>query len=302
MDRLTAMRIFVRVVQTESFSAVAEEMRISQSSVSKKISALESYIGSRLLTRSSRKIMLSEVGSGYYEHCLSILADVEKAEVQAKGLTADPAGTLRISIPTIFGRLYIVPHISRFMDTYPNIKVDMKLLDSRVDLVGEGIDVAIRIGQLADSTLVARTLGVAYRTLVASDEYLKRHGTPQHPSELRQHNCLVYSLLSTQNDWHFIEKGKEITVQVDGYFQANSGDVVQQMVLADQGIAFLPRWLVQEDIDAGRMLEVLPEYAPDAMPINAIYPHNRYTPLKVSCFIDFIQALFQDKDVLQRRG
>jgi len=299
MDRLSAMHIFVRIVQQGSFSAVADEMGLSQSSVSKKVSALEDYIGSRLINRSSRQIVLTEVGTNYYEQCLGILERVDKAETQAKEFTSDPAGLLKVTLPTTFGRLHVVPYLSDFMNQYPKIKVDLKLLDHKVDLVTEGIDLALRIGELQDSSLVATTLGHSRRIVVASQAYLKRNGTPKHPSELVGHNCLVYSLLSSVNSWQLREQGKDIVVQVQGDFQANNGDVLQEMALQDKGIAFLPSWLIKQDVQAGRLIEILSEFSPAPMPIYALYPKDRYMPLKVRFFIDFLKKRLEKVGILQ---
>ena len=299
MDRLSAMHIFVRIVQQGSFSAVADEMRLSQSSVSKKVSALEDYIGSRLINRSSRQLVLTEVGANYYEQCLGILENVDKAETQAKEFTSDPAGSLKVTLPTTFGSLHVVPFLGAFMNQYPKIKVDLKLLDHRVDLVAEGIDLALRIGELQDSSMVATPLGHSRRTVVASQAYLKQHGAPKHPNELVNHNCLVYSLLSKVNNWQFQEQGKDFLVQVQGDFQANNGDVVQQMALQDRGIAFLPRWLIKQELQAGRLTEILAEFSPTPMPIYALYPKDRYMPLKVRFFIDFLKQQLEKAAILQ---
>jgi len=299
VDRLSAMLIFVRIVQQGSFSAVAKEMRLSQSSVSKKVSALEDYIGSRLIKRSSRQIVLTEVGVNYYEQCLTILDGVDEAETQAREFTSDPAGNLRVTLPTTFGRHYVMPYLSTFMNQYPKINVDLRLLDHRVDLITDGIDMALRIGELQDSSLIAKTLGHSHKVLVASPSYLLQRGTPQHPNELMTHNCMVYSLLSSVSSWELQEQGKKLVVQVQGDFQANNGDALRQMALQSKGIVFLPIWIVQQDLLAGRLVEVLNEFTPAPLPIYALYPKDRYMPSKVKCFIEFLKQQLGKVEMLQ---
>ena len=210
MEQITAMKLFTRVVQTGSFSAVARESGISQSSVSKNLAALEAKLGARLLARTSRKLNLTEVGCDYYERCLPILMEIDEAEATVRSMTINPAGVLRVNVPVSFGQRHVIPRMPEFMRAYPNVKIDIMLLDRQVDLVAEGVDVAIRIDILDDSSLIARRLGDSPRLLVASKTYLQKHGRPNHPDELKNFDCLVYSLLSTGNIWHFLHQGKEI--------------------------------------------------------------------------------------------
>lgn len=299
MDRLSAMLIFVRIVQKGSFSSVANEMGLSQSSVSKKVSALEDYIGSRLIKRSSRQIILTEVGVNYYEQCQTILDSVDKAENQARESTSDPAGNLRVSLPTTFGRLYVAPQLNAFMNQYPRIKIDLKLVDHKVDLLTEGIDLALRIGELQDSSLVAKILGHSHRILVASPSYILKHGEPKHPSELIGHNCMVYSLLNNVNNWELQEQGKKLTVPIQGDFQANNGDVLLEMALQGKGIAFLPSWMVNRNLLEGHLVTILSEFTPPSIPIYALYPKDRYLPSKVKCFIEFLKIKLECVEILQ---
>ncbi len=299
MDKLIAMQLFVRIVQRGSFSLVADEMCMAQSSVSKKISALEQHLGSRLLSRNGRKIGLTEVGSIYFEQCVDVLDRVERAETEAKKLTAQPAGQLRVALPTTFGRLHVLPLISRFMALYPKVKMNLTLLDRKVDLIGENTDVALRIGKMEDSSQVASMLGFTMRAMVASPDYLKQHGTPQHPKELIGRNCLIYNLLSTNSSWPLRDQGKDILIPVDGNFRANTGDALKEMAISGNGIAFLPTWMLKLDIDEGRLIEVLPKHAPAALPVYALFPKDKDMPLKVRCFIDFIKQEFKGVGILQ---
>ncbi len=299
MDQLTSMRLFVRVVQTGSFTAVARESGISQSSVSKRLAALEAKLGTRLLSRSSRKFSLTESGSDYYERSVLILMDVDEAQAAVTSMTGNPMGVLRISVPVSFGQLHIIPRMPNFLQAYPNIKLDMMLMDRYVNLVAEGIDVAIRIGTLEDSSLIARRLGDSPRRLVASKAYLDSRGRPSHPEELKNHNCLVYSLLNTVNIWHFQHEGKEITVQVNGTFQANNSNAVRQMALAGCGIIISPKWMSDGDIQNGRLEAVLTEYTPLGSPIQAVYLDKHYVPGKVSTMVSFLQKSFASDPLLQ---
>lgn len=299
MEQITAMRLFTRVVQTGSFSAVARESGISQSSVSKNLAALEAKLGARLLARTSRKLNLTEVGCDYYERCLPILMEIDEAEATVRSMTSNPSGVLRVNVPVSFGQRHVIPRMPEFMRAYPNVKLDIMLLDRQVDLVAEGVDVAIRIDILDDSSLIARRLGDSPRLLVASKSYLQKHGRPNHPDELKNFDCLVYSLLGTGNIWHFLHQGKEFSVGVKGNFQANNSDAVRQMALAGAGIMALPKWMSHPYIENSELEPILTEYTPQGFPIQAVYPQNRYVPSKVRSFVSFMQQSFASDPLLQ---
>ncbi len=301
MDRFTAMKIFVRIIQMGSFTAVAAEMSMTQSSISKKIAALEANLGATLFTRSNRQILLTEVGANYYEHCLSILSELEEAEAQTKDYALKPTGNLRVNVPVAFGRIHVTPYLPEFMRTYPDIKIELNCLDRKVDLLNDGFDLVIRIGHLADSNLVARKLGESPRVIVASPEYLKVHGTPKNLQDLKQHQCLVYTNLATLNIWHFWHNKKEVRVQVDAAMQTNSSDAILECALSGLGLAVMPNWLIQDKLDAGTLCTVLDNYVPTLFPINAVYPQNHYTPLKVRCFINFIKEKYSQDTVLNAK-
>ncbi|KLV04012.1 LysR family transcriptional regulator [Photobacterium aquae] len=299
MDQLGAMRAFVRVVQTGSFSATGREMNTTQTTISKKVAALESKLGVKLLTRTSRELALTPVGAEYYEKCVMILGEVDEAEAQARTEIATPRGVLRIAAPVALGRLVIAPLMAEFFSLYPEIKVNLSLNDRHVDLIGEGMDVAIRARKLEDSSLVARHLIDNPMYLLASPEYLAKFGVPQCPDDLHSHNCLVYSMLKSINIWHFSRDGQEYSVPVSGNFQSDNGDVLLEVALRGLGLVQLPLWMVADDVSAGRLKIVLPEYSGQTLPINAIYPQNRYVPLKVRCFIDFLKHKLSTNPVYQ---
>jgi len=298
MDQLVAMRTFVRVVQTGNFSAAAREQNSSQANVSKRVSGLESLLGVKLLTRTSREISLTEVGSEYYEKCLAILAELDEADAAVRSETASPKGTLKVAAPIAIARLILAPLMKSFIAKYPEIKVDIAASDAHVDLIAQGIDIAIRAKKLEDSSLIARHLLDNPMLLVAAPEYLKNYGTPSTPEELQHHNCIVYSLLSSINVWHFTKDGKEISVPVKGSFQSNNGDTNLEVALSGLGITQLPIWMVDSYLRSGQLVQILTDYKGMSIPLNAIYPQNRYVPLKVRCFIDFLKEAFTKKDLL----
>lgn len=297
MDQLGAMRAFVRVVQIGSFSAAAREQNTSQATISKKVAALEAKLGGKLLTRSSRDLSLTEAGAEYYEKCVAIIGELDEAEARVRSQVASPQGVIRIAAPVVFGRLFIAPVLAEFLSHYPEIKVDLALSDKHVDLIAEGIDVAVRARKLEDSSLVARHLFDNPMLLVAAPEYLDQQGEPKEPAELKRHNCLVYSMLKTVNIWHFDHDDEDISVPVAGNCQCDNGDVILQLVLDGAGLAQLPVWMVAEHLKSGRLKQVMPDYVAKPLPFNAIYPQSRYVPLKVRCFVDFMKQKLAENPV-----
>jgi DNA-binding transcriptional LysR family regulator len=299
MDKLSAMRAFVRVVQAGSFSAVGRELNTSQASISKKVAALEKDLGTKLLTRSSRDHSLTQVGQEYYKKCVAILAELDEAEAMAREDIAQPRGVLRISAPSAFASLILAPVIGEFLARYPQIKVEMSLSEQHTDLIASGIDLAIRGKKLEDSNLIARHLFENPMVAVAAPDYIKQHSEPQTPQELKEHNCLVYSLLSSMNVWHFESEGKQHSISVTGSFQCDNGDTLLHAALAGLGIVILPLWMASAPIKEGQLVELLTDYTTKPIPFNAVYPHNRYVPLKVRTFIEFLkEKLGQREDIV----
>lgn len=288
MDQLGAMRAFIRVVQIGSFSAAARETNTSQATISKRVAALEAQLGVKLMMRTSRDHSLTEAGAEFYEKCVAILAELEEAESDARSRVASPRGLLRVTTAFPLGRLLIAPLLTDFLSRYPEIKLDLALSDSHVDLTREGFDIAIRAQKLQDSSLNARELFKNPMFLIASPSYLKQHGVPRTPEELVDHNCIVYSELSTQNSWHFTHENDDISVQVNGNFQCDNGDTILTAAVAGVGFAVLPYWMIKSHLDAGELQVVMSDFQPSTLPVNAVYPHSRYLPLKVRCFIDFL--------------
>ncbi|WP_447469226.1 LysR family transcriptional regulator [Vibrio harveyi] len=289
MDQLSAMRAFVRVVQTGSFSATGREMNTSQTTISKKVAALEKKIGVKLLARSSRDHALTPAGAKYYQTCVDILGELDEAEAEARSEVASPQGTIRISAPVAFGRILLAPIMSEFFQRYPDIKVDLQLSDQHTDLISDGVDVAIRAKQLEDSTLIARHLFDNPMLVLAAPNYLQQHGEPKTPEDLKQHNCLVYSRMKDINVWSFTKQNQKHAVAVNGNFQSDNGDVLLEVALTGMGIVILPIWMVEHHLKEGRLTQLMSDYTGQNLPFNAVYLQSRYTPLKVRCLIDYLR-------------
>lgn len=299
MDQLSAMRAFVRVVQTGSFSAAAREQNTTQATISKKVAALEAKLTGKLLTRSSRELALTQVGAEYYDKCVAILAELDEADALARDEVASPKGVLRVSAPVALGCQILAPVLSEFLSLYPDIKVDLALTDKHVDLISEGVDVAIRAKELEDSSLIARHLFDNPLLLIAAPSYLECHGEPREPDDLKRHNCLIYSMLKSINIWHFSQSDQNHAVAVNGNFQSDSGDALLQLALNGVGLVQLPIWMVNDHLKNGRLKQVLSDYEGQPLPVNAIYPQSRYVPLKVRCFIDFLRQKISDNPMFQ---
>lgn len=286
------MKSFVRTVETGSFSAVARELATTQPTVSKQIAALEDYLGVRLLTRSTRHLSLTDEGARYYEHCRRALEAVEEADASV-GERQKPSGLLHVNCPVTLGQLQITPRLPRFFERYPDIRIDMMMNDRFIDPVEEGVDLVIRVGELGDSSMVARRIGTTRRTTVATPAYLERAGEPLSPDQLSRHECIVYSRMLTGNEWHFMGPGGLLQIKVAGRFQVDNSAAIRQAVLAGLGIAVSPIWVFGEDIKSGAVKVILRDYEPKAMPVHALYPGRRYQPVKVRCFIDFLATEFR---------
>lgn len=297
MDTLIAMRSFARVVETGSFSAVAKEQNTNQATISKRVAALESELEAKLLVRGSRVHNLTETGKSYYERVVNILHEVEEAESEARSLTATPRGKLRVALPIMFGSLYVAPVMPEFLATYPEINLELKFSEKFVDLVEEGVDIAIRLGELKDSSLIARRLGTDDQIVVASPAYLAQTSEPKHPDELNQHNSLLFSSAEKGVTWNFSNQKPEVVAQVKGNFQSDTGSGLKEMLLAGAGIAFMPTWSVATEIKEGKLNHVLKDYY-RRYPINAVYSKDRYMPLKMRCFLDFMEKVIKTNPFL----
>ncbi|HWQ40265.1 MAG TPA: LysR family transcriptional regulator [Burkholderiales bacterium] len=291
MDRFHLMQLFVRIVEAGSFSAVAREMNMIQPTVSKQLTALEEKLGVRLLNRTTRKLSLTDAGREYYQRCKRILDEVQEMEAEVSELQNRPTGTLRVNAPVAFGQLYLLPLTFQFRRKYPGLAIELSLNDRYVDLIQEGFDVAIRFGELQDSQLVARHVGSSARVCVASPAYLGAKGWPKVPADLKNHNCITYTYLFG-NEWHFDGPGGLQPVRVFGDFRANSGLTIRAAALEGIGIANIPAFLVREDIESGRLVQVLSDFGPAPVRISAVYASARLLSRKVKLFVDFMQEEF----------
>lgn len=292
MDRLDDMLAFIKVVDARSFTAAAERLNLSKSVVSRRIAELENRLGARLLNRTTRKLSLTEVGQAFYDRCTRILSDLDEAERAVADLHAAPRGRLRVNAPLSFGLLHLSAAVAEFMQAFTSIEVDIDLNDRYVDLIDEGYDVAVRIGRLRDSSLIARRLAPNRRVLCASPAYLERHGIPTAPEDLTRHNCLLYTNVPTAEQWQFRVGGETRSVRVSGTLRANNGDILLAAAVAGHGIVIAPTFMCGEALASGALCSLpLEGYASESS-VYAVYPQNRHLSPKVRAFVDFLAARF----------
>ncbi|MBI1391932.1 MAG: LysR family transcriptional regulator [Alphaproteobacteria bacterium] len=292
MDRLTAMEIFAKVVETGSFVAASDALGISRPMASKHVASLEETLGVRLLNRTTRRLSLTEAGRSFHLRCQNIFEEIDTAIAEAGNLQAEAKGQLRINAPLTFGRAHLTPAIASFQTEHPEITIDLTLNDRFVDLVDEGFDLAIRIGRLADSSLIARKLAPCRMMICASPDYLARHGAPAHPSELADRNCLIYAYFSQEKRWSFETPEGEISVPVQGDFRVNFGEAVVEAAVAGRGIILEPTFTLAPHLAAGRLLPILTDFRPRELTVYAVYPAARLLPKKVRAFVDHLTAVF----------
>ncbi|EWY39798.1 LysR family transcriptional regulator [Skermanella stibiiresistens SB22] len=292
MDRLDDMVLFIRVVEARSFTQAADRLSLSKSAVSRRVSDLENRLGARLLNRTTRSLSLTEVGRAFYDRCARIVADVEEAERSVADLHALPRGTLRINAPMSFGMMHIAPAIAEFLRRHPAVEIDMDLNDRYIDLIEEGYDVAVRIGRLRDSSLVARRLAPNRMVVVGSPAYFKSHGRPSHPDDLTGHNCLLYTNAPLADQWQFTVGGSTRSVKVTGSLRVNNGEVLREAAVAGLGIAVLPTFIIGEQIARGQLDVALLDFAAGDSAVHAVYPHGRHLSPKVRVFVDFLAGRF----------
>lgn len=292
-EHLGAMAIFAHVVEAGSFSGAAAALGLSKSAVSKQVARLEDRLGVRLLNRTTRQLSLTEAGTAFYDHCRQLVADAEAAEAAVTHLAGAPRGTLRVTAPMSFGQHHVAPALPAFLDAYPELCVDLQLNDRWVDVVEEGFDLAIRIGQLPDSSLVARRLAPMRRILCAAPRYLETRGRPAHPRDLAGHSCLIYSYLASGRTWRFQGPDGDVRVQVAGPLEINNGDALLAATRGGAGIAHLPSFIASADICTGRVETVLPQWRdPEAGAVQAVFPAARNLSPKVRVFVDFLARHF----------
>ncbi|WP_419798757.1 MAG: LysR family transcriptional regulator [Terasakiella sp.] len=292
MNNLTGMMIFAQVVQSGSFSKAADDLGMSKSSVSKKVTFLEDRLGVRLLNRTTRKLSLTEVGQVFYERCERIMSEAEEAELAITRLQDEPRGHLKISAPVSFGVKHLGRPLAAFIGKYEDLSVDVQLNDRYVDIVDEGFDLAIRIGRLPDSSLIAKKVGSSRMVVCASPDYWQKHTKPTHPRQLEDMNCLIYTLSRNSGGWSYQENGKTHLVKIEGDVKANNGDIIRDMAVNGAGVAVSPAFIVGRELANGVLESVMEEYEVEPINIYAVYPHNRHLSAKVRLFVDFLKDWF----------
>lgn len=290
MDKLTSMNVFVRVAKAGSFAGAAKDLGISRAMATKHIMQLESELGTRLFNRTTRSLSLTEVGESYLERCQQILLDVEEMEAAVTHLQTEPRGVLKICAPPVIGATHISPALTEYLKGYPDLSVEMVLKGGQVDLIDEGVDIAIYLGQLNDTSLIARKLASSPLVVCASPDYLKQHGTPEDPEDLEDHSCLVNWAIPPRNKWRFKGILGDRVVTVSGRMQANMAGPIRNAAVNGLGLIMLPKYIVGRDIEKGKLQVVMENYGIAPLDIYAVYPHRKYLSAKVRSFLEFLQA------------
>ncbi|MSQ63460.1 MAG: LysR family transcriptional regulator [Betaproteobacteria bacterium] len=291
-DSLYEMLVFSKVVTAGSLSAAGRDLGVSTAVVSRRLAALEARLGVRLVNRTTRRLALTDEGASYHDACTRILGEIEAADAAAATRRVVPQGVLKAALPASFGHLHVAPLVPQFAERYPQVKLALSLSDRTVNVIEEGFDLAIRIGELEDSSLAARKLAPNRRVVCASPDYLKRHPAPRAPGDLQRHNCLTTTEL--QMNWEYkAPDGKRGAVRVSGRYACDNWEVLRDWALAGMGVALKSTWDVRRQVEDGSLVRLLPGYdfGPDVA-IYAVYPHRRYLPAKTRVFIDYLAESF----------
>lgn len=295
MDRFTALNVFRHVVELGSFAEAARRLNLSPAAISKNVNELESYLGVRLMNRTTRKMSLTESGSFYYNRVAHVLDDLVDADDVITDLQQIPKGTLRVSAPVTVTLTCLSNEIPKFLERYPELSLDLQLDDRRVNLIEEGFDMALRgTDKLEDSSLVARKLKVMKHAVCCAPSYLEKYGTPKSPEELVNHNCVQFSLSAHATEWTFKKEGRSVTIPIHGRYKVDSSLAVRDALRNGFGLSLIPLMYVREDLMAGRLQTVLDDWAPNESILYAIYPSRRYVISKVRVFIDFLIDEFDE--------
>ncbi len=292
MDKLNAINLFCKVIETQSFTQAAQQEQISLAMASKLVAQLEEHLNVRLLQRTTRRISPTEAGLLFYQRCQPILNELKDAEACVTNITSTLQGKLTISLPMDFGSRFVAPHLSKFTKTYPHLQLNLEFSDRRVDVVSEGYDLVLRIGKLEDSSIVAKRIAQSRHLIVASPDYLKKHGIPQTSQELQQHACLLYE---TQHTWQFNEHGQIVKFKPQSQVYSNNGYALVQMAKAGQGIINIPKFLIKNELADGELIPILDHLEQEALDISLLYPNRRYLSPKVKVAIEFFSQLMQEQ-------
>ncbi|MEM9358220.1 MAG: LysR substrate-binding domain-containing protein [Pseudomonadota bacterium] len=290
MDRLSGMEAFVAVVEEGSFSAAARKLEISRAVVGKRVAALEKELGAQLLNRTTRHVSTTGAGTEFYERARSIVSEFAVANQELSRNQSEPAGIVKIGVPMSFGQTHLTPMLLDFMQQYPKIIVHLTLSDRFVDVLAEGYDLVLRIGEMEDSSLIMRRIASLDRILYASPDYIEKTGSPSSPTDLTHHRILHYGYERTGLIWQLRSETDTANVEVGASFCANNGEVLLAAAVADHGIALLPRFIADPELERGRLVRVLPEYAASSVDLVALWPSNRLLPTRVRRLIDFLIA------------
>jgi DNA-binding transcriptional LysR family regulator len=298
MDKLVALKVFRRVVELGSFSRAADDIGLSNASVSKNVQELEKELKTQLIHRTTRRLSLTETGKLYFQRICHILDELAHAEETVSDLSAKPSGLLRVTVPMSMGLTHVAATIYQFQAVYPDIRIDLVLNDCYVDLIEDGFDVGIRgSGKLNNDSLVRQQICNIQRVVCASPEYLKQHGEPRSPHELEQHNCVIYSLARSPHEWSFQRDDKTVTVNVDGSLKVNNSLAAAQAAVSGLGLLFLPTFAVLDALELGKLQVVLKEWSAEPLILYAVYPKHRQHSRKLQIFVNFISdaltAIFQ---------
>jgi DNA-binding transcriptional LysR family regulator len=297
MDLLTAFQVFVRVSESGSFSAVAREMGLSQPAISRQIAALEEHFGERLLQRTTRSLTLTDEGKDLLVHANRVLESLEEAETAVGRRRGTVSGSVRLSVPATFGRLYLAPRLGELLAAHPALEIELLLNDGLADIVSDGIDLAVRAGPIGDSSLIVRRLGSVARYAIASDAYLNQFGTPQTPADLAGHNCLIFTQSVAAHEWQFEGPDGLINIPVQGRFRSDAGDAIREAVISGYGIGMLPAWYFRDEMADGRVKVLLREWQVPGTPVHIIYPSRRYLSPRVRVVMDFLLAEFSSESL-----
>ncbi|MGH8853126.1 MAG: LysR substrate-binding domain-containing protein, partial [Telluria sp.] len=304
MNKLQAMEVFIQVVDCGSFTKAAEMLKLPKATVSTLVQTLESTLSVKLLHRTTRQVMITSDGAAYYERCIQILSDVRDAEESLSRHRLSPSGRLRVDTPTGLSSEILIPALPAFFERYPDITLELGSTDRPVDLVEEGVDCAVRGGELLDPNLIARRIGVINFVTCASPDYLARHGIPQHPRDLERHRCVNY--FSAKNgkifNWDFTRDGERIEVALPGAIALNDSNAYVQAGLAGLGVITMTDYLLVQHLASGRMVPLLTEWAIDPLPVHIVYPQNRHLSAKVRVFVEWVSELFAAHPNLRRQG
>ena len=291
MDKLNAISVFCKVIETQSFTQAANQQNISVAMASKLVSQLEEHLKTRLLQRTTRKIVPTEAGMLYYQRCQAILLDLSEADSSISNMATSLQGNLLISVPRDFGLLYISPNLPKFIELHPNLHVEIEFEDKRVDLVAEGYDLALRIGYMQDSSLVARKISSSPMHFVASPSYLESRGTPLTPDDLEYHQGLLYKSSLNQVHWQSTKANQIQRYKIQSKVVSNNGMALLEMTKAGLGISNSPSFFVKDALASGELVEILSEYKQKPLDIYVVYPNRRHLPAKVRVFIEFLASL-----------